>query len=133
MASRITPAMARGIAKKWNGLKGDADYYAQPESVRNRLGKFAQTMGYTTNQPKTTGRSYNRAAYGHMSKLAQMNNPEKEFGMVLQQAIKTDKEAYNPYVRSTSRVESRKAIRRADVMDRQLNMASKKLNKFYKG
>lgn len=131
MASRITPAMARGIAQKWGALKGDMDYFAQPESVRNRLGNFAKTMGYTTNQPKTTGRSYNRAAYGHMSKLAQMNDPVKEQMMVSTQAANAVNQAYNPAAQG--KVDPRKAVRRANVMQKQAKMADQRLNRFYKG
>jgi hypothetical protein len=125
MASRITPAMARGIAQKWGALKGDMDYFAQPQSVTNRLGKFAKAMGYTTNQPKTTGRSYNRAAYGHMSKLAQMNDPVKERNMVMKQSAKAYTAAYSPYGKKDA--SPRKLIQREAVLDKQLDGAGRRL------
>jgi hypothetical protein len=124
MASRITPQMARGIAKKWGALKGDTDYFAQPHGLTNRLGKFAQAMGYTTNQPHTTGRSYNRAAYGHMSKLANMKDPAKETNMVRKQAVRAYKDAYSPY--SKSRVNPKKLIHREAVLDKELHGAGRR-------
>ena len=125
MASRITPQMARGIAQKWGGLKGDMDYFRQPEGVRQRLGRFAKAMGYTTNQPRTTGRSYNRAAYGYMSKLANMNDPLKERNMVMQKAAKAYTEAYTPFGKKTKN--PRLAIHREQVLDKELSGAGRRL------
>lgn len=103
--------MARGIAKKWGGLKGDADYYSQPEGVRARLGKFAKTMGYTTNQPSTMGRSYNRAAYGYMSKLAQAT-PQQEKNILNKQYMSAYNTEDKMFRQNQGGKQAQKAIRR---------------------
>lgn len=105
--------------------KGDMDYFRQPQAVTNRLGKFAKAMGYKTNQPKTTGRSYNRAAYGYMSKLANMNDPVKERDMVMQKGAKAYTEAYTPFGKKMKN--PRLAIHREQVLDKELNGAGRRL------
>ena len=117
MASRITPEMARGISKRWGGLKGDADYYRQPEAVRARLGRFAKTMGYTTNQPRTMGRSYDRAAYGHMSKLAQAT-PQQERNILERQVLSADKAMDKQFRQMKIGDSARKSIRRYEQSER---------------
>ena len=119
MASRITPAMARGIAQKWGGLKGDADYYRQPEAVRARLGRFAKTMGYTTNQPRTMGRSYDRAAYGHMSKLAQAT-PQQEKNILNKQYMSAYQTEDKMFRQNRADKQAQQAIRRTSRAEKNL-------------
>ena len=119
MASRITPEMARGISKRWGGLKGDADYYRQPEAVRARLGRFAKTMGYTTNQPRTMGRSYDRAAYGHMSKLAQAT-PQQEKNILNKQYMSAYQTEDKMFRQNRGGKQAQQAVRRTGRAEKNL-------------